>query len=79
MEYIEEYKNLIRLITVDVGIDQVEYEDRRIPYDFFENSITYNNVQFILLLIILILLIVYPVVVFLFCRHPEVKEKNIYN
>ena len=56
MEYIEEYKNLLRLVSVNVGISYPSYRDKLIPYDFFENSITYNNVQFILLLISLILL-----------------------
>ena len=45
------------------------YDDE--DYDFFENSITYNNAQFIILLIIVIFIIVYPVLVWLSSPKSE--------
>ena len=60
MEYINDYKNITK---------KNRYDDE--DYDFFENSITYNNAQFIILLIIVIFIIVYPVLVWLSSPKSE--------
>lgn len=61
MEYINEYKNMTK---------KSRYDDDE-EYDYFENSISYNNAQFIILLIILIFLVVYPVLVWLSSPKSE--------
>ena len=76
MECIEEYKNLFR--NESVSTYGGNYEIRLVDYDLFENSIEYNNRQFIVLLIALIILILYPIATILFfSSKKEVKSTNI--
>ena len=71
MDYIEEYKNITRYeLIYTCSEDDYYYYNRDecyreeyYAYDFFEKSIKYNHVQFILLLIIFILIILYPLVI----------------
>lgn len=76
MECIEEYKNLFRNETYSTYSG--DYKKRLVNYDLFENSIEYNNRQFIVLLIALIILILYPIATILFFSpKKEVKSTNI--
>ena len=78
MECVEEYKNLKRYETFSTYGGG--YEKRLVDYDLFENSIYYNNIQFLLLLFALLLLILYPVATILFfCPKEKVKSTNIYS
>jgi uncharacterized membrane protein (DUF106 family) len=72
MECIEEYKNLFRNESVSTYYG--EYEYRLVSYDLFENSIEYNNKQFIVLLLVLLLLILYPIATILLFSSKEKKE-----
>ena len=74
MECIEEYKNLFR--NESVSTYGGNYEIRLVDYDLFENSIEYNNRQFIVLLIALIILILYPIATILFFS-PKKEVKSI--
>ena len=79
MEYIEEYKNMSKLEIVEIS--EYPYKLTQFaPYDFFENSIKYNNAQFIVLLITLILLLLYGVLIILIYRpDKEEVERNDYS
>ena len=76
MECIEEYKKLTRYESVSTYGGR--YRDKLVDYDLFENSIKYNNRQFLVLLITFILLILYPAAtILLFSPKKEVKSTNI--
>jgi hypothetical protein len=78
IEYIEEYKNMTKYEI----IEQKYSSDIIKPlfYDFLENSIKYNNAQFIVLLITLILLLLYGVLIILIYRpDKEEVERNDYS
>ena len=76
MECIEEYKNLFR--NESYNTYSGGRETRLVNYDLFENSIKYNDGQFLVLLFALILLILYPVATLLFCHYEiQLKSTNI--
>ena len=85
-DYIEEYKNCSRYERIYHGTDDDDYyshgyyEEKIYDYDFFEKSIIYNHVQFILLLLIIILIILYPLVIAFFygacCEKKDYAYKK---
>jgi hypothetical protein len=78
MEYIEEYKNMSKFEIVEINeypYEKIEF----VSYDFFENSIKYNNLQFIILLIAIILIILYPIIILLLFGRRKKKNSIINN
>ena len=68
MEFINDYKNY--------KYDPYDKDDIT---DYFQKSITYNNIQFINLLIIVILLVLYPLIILISTPRKRVTDKTITN
>ena len=66
MEFINDYKNY--------KYDPYDKDDIT---DYFQKSITYNNIQFINLLIIVILLVLYPLIILISTPRKRVTDKSI--